>query len=426
MSIKVAKPTAQEVKSNPREFAIYTLLDKNKDSTFETQALQDAAKQYGSKSSTVKEGNLKYSQFVDLLVKAGEPCEGKGDCLSWAAQDDSGHLAPWKLTRRQPGPEDIFLQVVYCGVCHSDLHQLKNEWGNTTFPVVPGHEIAGIVCDMGKNVTGWKLGDKVGVGCFIDACRNCHACEIKDDNYCPGCVLTYNSKDKEGNPTYGGYSTHLIVDHRYCLRIPDNLQFDSVAPLLCAGITTYSPLMHYEMNKPGFKLGVVGLGGLGHMAVKFGKAMGLEVTVISTSDHKKQEALEVLKADHFLISKNEKEMQAHAKSLNGIIDTVSAVHEMVPLLGLLDLNGKIVCVGVPPEPMSIPAFPLLASRLSIGGSMIGGIRETQEMLDFCGKHNVVCKCEIIPMQYINTALERLVKNDVKYRFVIDVQNSCLL
>nr|GMC59684.1 8-hydroxygeraniol dehydrogenase-like [Ipomoea batatas] len=339
--------------------------------------------------------------------------------FGWAARETSGVLSPFKFSRRETGEKDVQFKVLYCGVCHSDLHQLKNEWGNTTYPIVPGHEIAGVVTEVGSKVEKFKVGDKVGVGCLVGSCRNCDNCADDLENYCPRNILTYNAN---GVITYGGYSDIMVADEHYVLRWPENLPMEA-APLLCAGITTYSPLRYFGLDKPGMSIGVVGLGGLGHMAVKFAKAFGAKVTVISTSASKKQEAIERLGADSFLISRDPEQMQAAMNTLDGIIDTVSAVHPVLPLLCLLKTNGKLVMVGAPEKPLDLPVFPLLMGRKLVAGSGIGGIKETQEMLDFSAKHNITPDVEIVPMDYINTALERLVKADVKYRFVLDIGNT---
>nr|GMC59683.1 8-hydroxygeraniol dehydrogenase-like [Ipomoea batatas] len=336
--------------------------------------------------------------------------------FGWAARDTSGVLSPFKFSRRETGENDVQFNVMYCGVCHSDLHQLKNEWGNTTYPIVPGHEIVGVVTEVGSKVEKFKVGDKVGVGCLVGSCRKCDNCASDLENYCPGAIPTYNANKTK---TFGGYSDIMVSEEHFVLRWPENLSLEA-APLLCAGITTYSPLRYFGLDKPGMHIGVVGLGGLGHMAVKFAKAFGAKVTVISTSASKKEEAIGRLGADSFLISRDQEQMQAAMNTLDGIIDTVSAVHHVLPLLFLLKTNGKLVMVGAPEKPLDLPVFPLLMGRKLVAGSAIGGIKETQEMLDFSAKHNITPDVEIIPMEYINTALERLVKADVKYRFVLDI------
>ncbi|VFQ99671.1 unnamed protein product [Cuscuta campestris] len=346
------------------------------------------------------------SHATELPVKA----------FGWAARDTSGVLSPFNFSRRETSEKDVQFKVLYCGVCHSDLHQLKNEWGFTKYPIVPGHEIVGVVTEVGSKVERFKVGDKVGVGCMVGSCRDCENCAIDLENYCPRSVQTYNDLR---STTYGGYSDIMVADEHFILKWPENLPMEA-APLLCAGITTYSPLKYFGLDKPGMNIGVVGLGGLGHMAVKYAKAFGSKVTVISTSAGKKQEAIERFGADSFLISRDPEQMQAAASTLDGIIDTVSVVHPLMPLLSLLKTNGKLVLVGAPEKPLDLPVFPLIMGRKLVAGSCIGGIKETQEMLDFSAKHNITPDVEIVPVDYINTALERLVKADVKYRFVLDI------
>ncbi|KAK9815314.1 hypothetical protein WJX72_001551 [[Myrmecia] bisecta] len=422
----ISRPTAAEIQAHPREFGLYSQLTGSSEGANEDTGLATFVRAYGSDGVQLDSGEVTFDQLAKALRKqptAVPPEAGSGNALGWAARDESGHLAPYVFTRRSVGPADIRIQIAFCGICHSDLHQVKNEWKGSKYPMVPGHEIVGIVTQVGNEVTGFKVGQRVGVGCMVNSCQNCEACRDHDEQYCAGCVLTYNSKDQDGTTAQGGYSSHVVVNHKFVLHVPENLPLDAAAPLLCAGITTYSPLKHYGLDKAGMKLGVVGLGGLGHMAVKLAKAMGMEVTVISTSPNKEKEAREGLGADHFIVSKDDDAMTKAIKTLDGIIDTVSAQHPVTPLLALLKRNGKIVMVGAPPEPLEFNSFSLLAGRLTIGGSMIGGIKETQEMLDFCGKHNITCDIEKIDMDYVNTAMERLIKNDVHYRFVIDVQKS---
>ncbi|PKI61454.1 hypothetical protein CRG98_018137 [Punica granatum] len=345
--------------------------------------------------------------------------------FGWAARDVSGHLSPFKFSRRATGEKDVTLKVLYCGVCHSDLHSIKNEWGGATYPMVPGHEIVGVVTEVGTQVTKFKVGDKVGVGCLVGSCNSCEDCANDLESYCPGLIFTYNDKYHDGTTTYGGYSDTMVADEHFVVAIPDNLPLDGVAPLLCAGITIYSPLRYYGLDKPGLHLGVVGLGGLGHMAVKFAKAMGLKVTVISTSPGKKEEVMDRLGADSFLVSRDQEQMKTAFETMNGIIDTVPAVHSLLPLIGLLKNHGKLVMVGIPEKPLELPAFPLLRGRKVVGGSLIGGLKETQEMVEFASKHNITADIEVIRMDYVNTAMERLLKADVKYRFVIDIGNSLM-
>ncbi|TYJ10702.1 hypothetical protein E1A91_A11G225500v1, partial [Gossypium mustelinum] len=348
--------------------------------------------------------------------------EHPNKAFGWAARDTSGVLSPFKFSRRAAGEKDVSFKVLYCGICHTDLHNAKNEWGKTLYPLVPGHEIVGEVTEVGSKVQKFKVGDKVGVGCMVGSCHSCDSCTNNLENYCPKLIATYGGKYYDGTVTYGGFSDTMVVDEHFIIRIPHNLPLDAAAPLLCAGITVYSPLRFYGLDKPDLHIGVVGLGGLGHLAVKFAKAMGAKVTVISTSINKKKAALENLGADSFFVSRDQDQLQAANGTLDGIIDTVSAQHPLLPLLGLLKTHGKLVLVGAPEKPLELPAFPLLQGRKIIGGSLIGGIRETQEMIDYAAKQSIKPDIEIIPIDYVNTAMERLLKADVKYRFVIDIGN----
>nr|BAN91670.1 cinnamyl alcohol dehydrogenase 1 [Carthamus tinctorius] len=341
----------------------------------------------------------------------------------YASSDTSGTLSPLTFSRRATGDKDVRFKILYCGICHSDLHFAKNEWGVTIYPVIPGHEIVGTVTEVGSKVEKFKVGDTVGVGCLVGSCRSCQSCSNDLEQYCPKMIMTYGFPYYDGTITYGGYSDHMVSDEHFVLRWPKNLPLASGAPLLCAGITTYSPLKHYGLDKPGTKVGVVGLGGLGHVAVKMAKAFGAEVTVFSTSPAKKQEALEGLKADHFIVSNDPEQMKAATGTLDGIIDTVSANHAITMYLNLLKTDGKLVLVGIPATPHELPAFPLIMGRKIVGGSNIGGLKETQEMLDFSAKHGITADIELVPIDYVNTAMERLLKSDVRYRFVIDVANS---
>ncbi|KAL3527470.1 hypothetical protein ACH5RR_012126 [Cinchona calisaya] len=343
--------------------------------------------------------------------------------FAWAARDKSGVLSPFNFSRRATDGHDVQLKVLYCGICHSDLHMIKNEWGFTEYPIVPGHEIAGVVTEVGRKVQKFNIGDKVGVGCLVGSCRNCNKCAKDLENYCPAQILTYGSPYTDGTPTYGGYSDIIVVDEHFAIRWPENFPLDAGCPLLCAGISTYSPLKYFELNKPGIHIGVVGLGGLGHVAVKFAKAFGAKVTVISTSAGKKQEAIEKLGADSFLLSGDPEQMQAAVGTMDGIIDTVSAVHSILPLIDLLASDGKLIAVGIPEKPLELPISSLCMGRKIVGGSTIGGLKETQEMIDFAAKHNILPDVEIVPIDYVNTAMERLARGDVKYRFVIDVGNT---
>ncbi|KAL0396476.1 UNVERIFIED_CONTAM: 8-hydroxygeraniol dehydrogenase [Sesamum calycinum] len=331
--------------------------------------------------------------------------------FGWAARDTSGSFSPFKFSRRATGEHDVQFKVLYCGVCSSDLQMVKNEWRFTQYPIVPG------------KVEKFKVGDKVGVGCLVGSCRECDQCGSDLENYCPKHILTVSAPYTDQSITYGGYSNLMVADEHFVVRWPENLPLDIGAPLLCAGITSYSPLRHFGLDKPGLKVGVVGLGGLGHVVVKFAKAFGTKVTVISTSLSKKKEAIETLGADEFLDSHDPEEMQAVAGTLDGIIDTVSTTHAVAPLLSLLKPNGKLIIVGLPGKPLELPVFSLIMGRKLIAGSAIGGLKETQEMIDFAAKHNILPDVEIIPIDYVNTAMERLLKSDVKYRFVIDIENS---
>lgn len=329
-------------------------------------------------------------------------------------------VVPFDFERREPRPHDVQFDILYCGVCHSDIHQVRNEWGNSIYPMVPGHEIVGRVTRVGDHVTRFKEGDLAAVGCLVDSCRECKNCKKGLEQYCKkGAVGTYNAYEKDGKtPTYGGYSKHIVVHEDFVLHISEKLPLENVAPLLCAGITTYSPLRHWKVGK-GHKLGVVGLGGLGHMAVKFGAAFGAEVTMLSTSPSKEEDARR-LGAHKFALTKDPEQL----KGLNGyfdfIIDTVSAKHDYNMYLGMLDTDGIMICVGVPPTPIEMAGFSLLGNRRSIGGSGIGGLPETQEMLDYCAEHNITSDVEVIDIKDINEAYERMLKGDVKYRFVIDL------
>lgn len=338
---------------------------------------------------------------------------------AYAAQTKTSPLAPFNFERKEPGPHDVLIDILYCGICHSDIHQVRDEWGGSIYPMVPGHEIVGRISKVGDAVKNFKAGDLAGVGCFVDSCRTCPSCLAQEEQYCDnGMVGTYNARDKEGNPTYGGYSTQIVVDEKYTLHVAENLPIEGVGPLLCAGITTYSPLRHWKVSK-GHKVAVVGLGGLGHMGVKFAAAFGAEVTVLSTSASKKNDAL-ALGADHFAVTKDADTMKALQGSFDFILNTVSAQHDYNEYLNLLTLNGAMVVVGVPPQPTAVHAFSLIMKRRTLAGSLIGGIKETQEMLDFCAAHNIVSDVEVIKADYINEAYERILKSDVKYRFVIDI------
>ena len=342
---------------------------------------------------------------------------------SWgyAAYQAKSALEAFSFQRREPGPQDITIEIQYCGVCHSDIHQVRDEWGGSVFPMVPGHEIVGRVVAVGGHVQKFNAGDHAGVGCFVDSCRHCPSCDSGEEQYCDqGAVWTYNSTDHQGEPTYGGYSNNIVVDEKYALRIPANLDLAAVAPLLCAGITTYSPLRHWQVGK-GQKVGIVGLGGLGHMAVKFARSFGAEVVLFTTSANKIQDALR-LGAHEVVLSKEPDAVAAHANSFDFILDTVSAPHDLNALITLLKRDRTLTLVGLPEQPPTIHPANLLFKRRSLSASLIGGIKETQEMLDYCGEHGIVSDIELIPIQQINAAYERVLKSDVKYRFVIDMES----
>ena len=337
----------------------------------------------------------------------------------WAAANAETDLAPWNFERRNVGPHDVKIEIAFCGVCHSDLHQIKNEWFDGIFPMVPGHEIVGKIVDTGAHVKKFKNGDLAGVGCLVDSCRTCDNCKEGLEQYCLiKSVGTYNSRGKDGQPTYGGYSNNIVVHEDFAVHVSEKLSLAAVAPLLCAGITTYSPLRYWKIGK-GHKLAVLGLGGLGHMGVKFGVAFGAEVTVLSTSPSK-EKAAKALGAHHFVVTSDTEQVEAVKKSFDFILDTVSAKHDLSLYLSLLRTNGIHICVGAPPEAHEIPAFALMAGRKSVSGSGIGGLPETQEMLDYCAEHNIVSDIELIDIKDITASYARMLKGDVRYRFVIDM------
>ena len=340
----------------------------------------------------------------------------------YAAQDAKSALAPFKFNRRDPGPKDIQIDILFCGVCHSDLHTVRNEWTNSVYPVVPGHEIVGRITKVGAQVKKFKEGELAAVGCMVDSCRTCESCKEGLEQYCEvGFIGTYNAPDKHlGGMTYGGYSKSIVVDEAFALTVPKNLELSGVAPLLCAGITTYSPLHHWKVG-PGQKVGIVGLGGLGHMGVKIAHALGAHVVLFTTSPGKKDDARR-LGADEVVVSKNQIEMEKHLNSFHFILDTVSAPHDVNPYLTLLRRDGTLTLVGAPEKDPTVTPFNLIMKRRQFAGSLIGGIKETQEMLDFCAERNIVSDVEVIPIQKINDAYERMLRSDVKYRFVIDMKS----
>ncbi|PRY55234.1 putative zinc-type alcohol dehydrogenase-like protein [Arcticibacter pallidicorallinus] len=339
---------------------------------------------------------------------------------AYGTESAEAPLNQLSISRRAATPHDVEIEIAYCGVCHSDLHTARNEWHGTVYPCVPGHEIVGKIVSLGDHVSKFKLGDMVGVGCMVDSCRECQYCKEGLEQYCePGATQTYNSPDKHlGTQTYGGYSERIVVDESFVLRIPANLDLAATAPLLCAGITTYSPLKHWKVG-PGMKVGIVGIGGLGHMGIKIARAMGAHVVAFTTSESKFAEAKR-LGADEVVLSKDDKQMAAFHGKLHFILDAVSAQHDINAYLALLRVDGSLALVGAPEYPLPVSAFSLIPGRKSLAGSMIGGIAETQEMLDFCGEHNITSDIEMIDIEQINEAYERLLKGDVRYRFVIDM------
>ena len=338
----------------------------------------------------------------------------------YAVHHASDQLNPFNFERRNVGEHDVLIQILYCGVCHSDIHQARNEWGNSMYPMVPGHEIVGRITEVGSLVQKFKVGDLAGVGCFVDSCRSCPSCQEGLEQYCEvHTASTYNGLEMDMiTPTFGGYSSQIVVDEKYTLKISEKLDLTRVAPLLCAGITTYSPLRQWKVGQ-GHKLGVVGLGGLGHMAVKLGASMGAEVTVLSTSPNKEADARS-LGAHNFVVTRDQEQLNQYQNYFDFILDTVSAPHDLNLYLNLLKRDGTMILVGAPPEPAPVAGFSLISRRKRLVGSMIGGIPETQEMLDYCAEHNILSDVELISMKDINTAYERTLKSDVRYRFVIDM------
>jgi alcohol dehydrogenase (NADP+) len=340
----------------------------------------------------------------------------------YAALDAKSSLAPYGFTRREPGPTEIAVEILYCGVCHSDLHMARNEWGQSIYPLVPGHEIVGRVTATGGAVKKFKAGDIAAIGVIVDSCRHCAPCNRGEEHFCDeGATLTYAAKDRvDGSITMGGYSNNYVADERFAHTVPANLDLAAVAPLLCAGITTYSPLRHWNVG-PGKKVGIVGLGGLGHMGLKFAHSFGAHVVQLTTSLKKKEDALK-LGANEVVLSTDPEAMKAHARSLDFILDTASAPHSLDPYLALLKQDATLTMVGLPEKPPAVAPFALIGKRLSVSGSMIGGMEETQQMLDYCGHHNITADVEVIPIQKVNEAFERMLKQDVKYRFVIDMSS----
>lgn len=340
----------------------------------------------------------------------------------YASKQAKGQLTLYEFERREPRDHDVVIDIQYCGICHSDIHQVSDEWGGSTFPMVPGHEIAGVVSQVGTNVSHYKVGERVGVGCFVDSCRKCSPCRDGLEQYCiEGCTLTYNGFERDGKtPTQGGYSNKIVVNDDYVLKIPNGLPLPRAAPLMCAGVTLYSPLMHWNAG-PGKKVGIIGLGGLGHMGVKIAHALGAEVTVLSHSLHKQEDGRR-MGADHFLATSDPMTFEKLKGSFDMIINTVSVELDMNSYLNLLRLDGTMVIVGLPEKELSFGASSLTNARRRLAGSVIGGIQETQEMLEFCDKHKIYCDIELTPIQRVNEAYQRVVNSDVKYRFVIDMKS----
>lgn len=404
-----------------REFALLHQLDPTNDGV-DSEKLKEYADR--GDESKVKElagkSEVSFEDFATAFKQKGQSADEKGACFGWAAKDSSGKMQPYQFDRRELRGDDVRFQVTYCGMCHSDLHQIRDEWGGSTFPMVPGHECLGVVTEVGKDVKKFKVGDLTAVGCMVDSCADCTSCKKDEEQYClKGMTPTYNGKMHDGEITQGGYSTYMIVKEKFCFTLKPNMHRASTAPLLCAGITTYSPMRYYGADKKGQRIAVNGLGGLGHMVVKFAKAFGQHITVLSRSDKKKQFAFDKLGADDFMATSDEEAMKKAAETFDAIVDTVSANHDINQLLGLLKVDGKLLSVGVPNEPYSVSAAGFVMRRRMIGGSLIGGCKETQEMLDFCSKHDIFCDVEVVSADYTNKAFERMEAGDVHFRFVID-------
>lgn len=341
----------------------------------------------------------------------------------FAAKDPSGILSPYTYTLRNTGPQDVFIKVICCGICHSDLHQIKNELGMSNYPMVPGHEVVGEVVEVGSEVDRFRVGEMVGVGCILGSCSSCNPCNSDKEQYCNKRIWTYNDVYHDGRPTQGGFSSAMVVHQKFVVRIPDGMSPEQAAPLLCAGVTVYSPLSHFGLKQSGLRGGILGLGGVGHMGVKVAKALGHHVTVISSSEKKREEALEHLGADEYLVSSDNTQMERAIDSLDYIIDTVPVFHPLEPYLSLLKLDGKLILMGVINTPLQFVSPLLMLGRKTITGSFIGSMTETQEVLDFFKEKELSSMIEVIKLDYINKAFERLEKNDVRYRFVVDIAGS---
>nr|AEN03348.1 cinnamyl alcohol dehydrogenase [Liriodendron tulipifera] len=351
--------------------------------------------------------------------------ESESPVIGWAARDSTGFLSPYTYTLRKTGPDDVVIKVLYCGICHTDIHQTKNHLGASNYPMVPGHEVVGEVVEVGPDVRKCKVGENVGVGVIIGSCRQCGPCKSNIEQYCSKRIWTYNDVYTDGRPTQGGFASSMIVDQKFILNIPAGLALEQVGPLLCAGVTVYSPLKQLGLKESGLRGAILGLGGVGHMGVKIAKAMGHHVTVISSSNKKREEAMDHLGADAYLVSSDTAQMEAATDSLDYILDTVPVHHPLEPYISLLKVGGKIVLMGVIPEPMQFITPMIMLGRKAITGSFIGSIEETQEMLEFCEAKGLTSTIEIVTMDYVNKAMERLEKNDVRYRFVVDVAASNL-
>ncbi|CAM0946409.1 unnamed protein product [Alopecurus aequalis] len=341
----------------------------------------------------------------------------------WAARDASGHLSPYTYNLRTTGPEDVVLKVLYCGICHTDLHQTKNHLGASKYPMVPGHEVVGEVVEVGPEVSKYSAGDVVGVGVLVGCCRGCSPCKANIEQYCNKKIWSYNDVYTDGKPTQGGFASAMVVDQKFVVKIPAGLAPEQAAPLLCAGVTVYSPLKHFGLMTPGLRGGILGLGGVGHMGVKVAKSMGHHVTVISSSDKKRTEAMDDLGADAYLVSSDADQMAGAMDSLDYIIDTVPVKHPLEPYLGLLKMDGKLVLMGVIAEPLSFVSPMVMLGRKTITGSFIGSVDETEEVLNFCVEKGLTSQIEVVKMDYVNQALDRLERNNVRYRFVVDVAGS---
>ncbi|EPS66624.1 cinnamyl alcohol dehydrogenase 1, partial [Genlisea aurea] len=351
--------------------------------------------------------------------------ETERKAVGWAARDTSGILSPFSYTLRSTGPEDVYLKVICCGICHTDVHQIKNDLGMSNYPMVPGHEVVGEVIEVGSGVSKFKPGDVVGVGCLVGSCRTCRPCKSEIEQYCNKKIWSYNDVYADGKPTQGGFSSSMVVDHRFVVRIPDGMDLEQAAPILCAGVTIYSPMNHFGLKTSGLKGAVLGLGGVGHMGVKIAKALSHHVTVVSSSDKKRDEALNHLGADDYIVTSDVRRLELAADSFDYIIDTIPVAHPLEPYLSMLKVDGKLILMGVINTPLQFVTPMVMLGEKSITGSFIGSIKETEEVLEFCKEKGINSKIETVKMDYINTALQRLEKSDVRYRFVVDIAGSQL-